>query len=345
MGRDGPPTVLQAPTNIAGQAWQYAQGLRECGAQARVLIIGEPGGFRYPSDDVVRLPRSRSGAWLVRGREVVRAAARYDVLHFHFGQLLTSRPAEAAIYRRLGRKPVMHYWGSDVRLASVLSEGNPWIAELAPLLEDERIVRGRLERLGRALPTAIVSDIELERYVAPYHARVARIPQAVDLPVLTGDGPGTEHAGVCTVAHLPSRRGIKGTRHVIEAVDELHRRGRRFRFDLIEGVPNAEAQRRVAAADIVVDQLLLGTHGIAALEAMALAKPVIGYVRPDLRGDYPADLPIVDADPHRLLAVLDELLADPDRRATLGHAGRRYVGRRHGRRGVAEQLLRLYGEL
>lgn len=341
---DDQPRVLQAPTNIAGQPWQYAQGLRACGARAHVLTLDGQHDFGYPSDRAVELPQWRWAARLLRAGTVVQAALRYDVLHFHFAELLTSYPREVEVYRRAGRRPVMQYWGADARLASVFAEGNPWVEELRPLLEDERGVRERLRALGDVLPTAIVSDGELERYVAPYHERVVRIPQAIHLPQL-GDPDATSRTDEVTVVHLPSDRGIKGTRHVIAAVDELRRRGRRFRFELVEGVPNAEARRRVAAADIVVDQLLLGTHGIAALEAMALEKPVIAYVRPDLRDDYPAELPIVDADPQRLVAVLDDLLADRDRQAAIGRAGRRYVAARHDRRTVGAELLRLYEDL
>ena len=50
-----------------------------------------------------------------------------------------------------------------------------------------------------------------------------------------------------------------------------------FRFG-IEGVPNAEARLRYAAADVVVDQLRIGWYGMFAIESMALAKPVVVHL-------------------------------------------------------------------
>ena len=46
-------------------------------------------------------------------------------------------------------------------------------------------------------------------------------------------------------------------------------------LDIVEGVPHDEARERYARADIVVDQLNAGWHGVFALEAMALGKPVV----------------------------------------------------------------------
>jgi hypothetical protein len=44
-------------------------------------------------------------------------------------------------------------------------------------------------------------------------------------------------------------------------------------LDIVEGLPHEEARKRYARADIVVDQLNAGWHGVFALEAMALGKP------------------------------------------------------------------------
>ena len=65
----------------------------------------------------------------------------------------------------------------------------------------------------------------------------------------------------------------------MEAADRLQREGVPFDLELIENLPNAEATRRYRDADLVVDQLLAGWYGGFAVEAMALGKPVIAYLR------------------------------------------------------------------
>ena len=55
--------------------------------------------------------------------------------------------------------------------------------------------------------------------------------------------------------HAPSDREVKGSRHLIEAVDVLKRDGVAVELQLVEGLTNEEARRRYADADLAVDQL------------------------------------------------------------------------------------------
>ena len=50
---------------------------------------------------------------------------------------------------------------------------------------------------------------------------------------------------------------------------------------------HGEALGRLAAADLVVDQLVLGWYGAVAVEAMALGRPVLAYIREDEAEDNP----------------------------------------------------------
>jgi glycosyltransferase involved in cell wall biosynthesis len=149
------------------------------------------------------------------------------------------------------------------------------------------------------------------------------------------------------VAHAPSDRQVKGTRHVEEAVAKLQREGHRVRLDLIEGVTRDEVLARVVQADVVVDQLLIGWYGAFAVEAMALGRPVLAYVREDEPEDNPfgAELPIVRT---TAAALADDLLAlagDGKRRLELGAAGRRFVEEHHDPRRIARIVLEGIAEL
>ena len=64
---------------------------------------------------------------------------------------------------------------------------------------------------------------------------------------------------------------------MIEACEQLP-----VELDIVEGVPHDEARERYARADIVVDQLNAGWHGVFALESMALGKPVVTHLKPDV---------------------------------------------------------------
>jgi glycosyltransferase involved in cell wall biosynthesis len=100
-------------------------------------------------------------------------------------------------------------------------------------------------------------------------------------------------------------------------------------------------------ADLVIDQLLVGWYGGMAVEAMALGKPVISYIREgDLRFIPPAmssQLPIIRATPSTLYDVLSEWLTV--RRQELSRVGSRsraYVERWHDPLWIANRLKREY---
>lgn len=48
-------------------------------------------------------------------------------------------------------------------------------------------------------------------------------------------------------------------------------------------MPHAEAQRWYLQADIIVDQVFCGTYGLLSVEAMAMGKPVVTYIRDDVK--------------------------------------------------------------
>src|SRR5205085_6832737 len=114
------------------------------------------------------------------------------------------------------------------------------------------------------------------------------------------------------VAHAPSKRAVKGTDAVLEAIDSLRSRGVPIELDLIEGVPNREARLRYAAADVVIDQLRIGWYGMLAIESMALAKPVVVHLDEQAATEteeaFGLELPLIRASEGNLEDVLAGLV-------------------------------------
>ena len=90
-------------------------------------------------------------------------------------------------------------------------------------------------------------------------------------------------------------------------------------------VPNDELQRLYARAAVVACPSRREGFGVACLEAMAHARPVlataVGGLR-DLVVDGETGLVVEPRDPRALRAALERLLDDPDLRRRLGAAGR-----------------------
>jgi glycosyltransferase involved in cell wall biosynthesis len=143
------------------------------------------------------------------------------------------------------------------------------------------------------------------------------------------------------VVHASTAPIGKGTPAVLAAIERL--RGTvDFEFVLLERVPRPEALATIARADVYLDQFMIGTHGSAAVEAMAMGKPVVGYLSPALAAGYPAEIPLVSASQESLADVLGELLRDGSRRHELGHRSRAYAEQHHDAVRLAEELRAVY---
>lgn len=122
LHRGRPLRVLHAAYSIAGQSQLLAQGLRDVGCEAEALAYrvdwdGRGGDRVVPIDHLGALPRA---ATMVG--ELVRAAARFDVFHFHFGTSLLPRLLDVAPLARAGKTIAFHFHGCDVRNRSLMLE-------------------------------------------------------------------------------------------------------------------------------------------------------------------------------------------------------------------------------
>jgi glycosyltransferase involved in cell wall biosynthesis len=168
------------------------------------------------------------------------------------------------------------------------------------------------------------------------------IPPGLDLRPFTAVPPSDNPRPL--VVHAPSNREKKGTRYVIEACEQLN-----LELDIVEGVAHEEARDRYRRADIVVDQLNAGWHGVFALESMALGKPVVTYLKPDVversAEGYGIRIPIVPATKDTLADGLRPLVEQPALRREIGAASRAYVEQVHDIDRVADRLVDLYRSL
>jgi glycosyltransferase involved in cell wall biosynthesis len=209
----------------------------------------------------------------------------------------------------------VHWLGSDIR-------GRP-PAELA---------------WARRADAQIVGSYDAIRWVPEAHV----VPPGLDLRDYAATPPSD--AARPLVVHAPSNRTKKGTAHVVEACAQLP-----VELDVVEGVPHDVARERYARADIVVDQLNAGWHGVFALEAMALGKPVVGHLKPDVVARsaeaFGVEVPIVPATVDTLVEALRPLVDDAALRRELGARGRAYVEQVHDIDRVADRLLDIYRSL
>jgi glycosyltransferase involved in cell wall biosynthesis len=318
--------ALHSPVNVAGGPGAISAGLRELGVESTLLVFNER-PFERGFDVNLRLRDTRRASSIPFNlpkqlRALAWALPRFDVFHFHAGLTLAPQRLTLPLLRARKKGVVFQSWGSDLR-----SRGP---AEVQYLRKAGAVIVGSyLTR--RLAPRGPWPDYDV-------------VPPAIVLhdwepsPVEPGD--------VLRVAHAPSRRAVKGTDAVLAAADALKRRGAPIELDLIEGVPNREARKRYAAADVVVDQLRIGWYGMFAIESMALAKPVVVHLDEAAAAEteeaFGLPLPHVRADEESLERVLGELV---ERRAELHEVGRQsreYVERVHAHTAVAQRVRSIY---
>lgn len=334
--REAAVRVLHAPAEIAGQASTLARALRGLGVEAHSLAYN-PGFPQYQPDEMRPYdawpPLPRYAGYLAG---TLRHLARYDVYHFHFGRtLIPPHNVDLPLYHALGRRVVFHYHGCDVRDRAhmLASHARATCTECDPFCRPAR-QKTILASARRWADAELVSTPDLLES-AP---RAQHLPVAVDLALYPFT---TARAEPRLVLHAPTNRLIKGTRYVEAAFERLRPRFPGVRFLTVEGLPWSGLRELMADADVVVDQLFMGWYGMVAVEAMALGKPVLCFIREDFEPRL-RDCPVVRCTVENLAARLEAVLGDASRRARLGEQGRAYAKREHAAAAVAERLVALY---
>ena len=363
--------VLHCPWNIGGNPGTLSAAEREIGIDSRaVTLSGDP--FRYPVDEVLFAPtdsvvaRERKRLALLR-----RALTQTDIIHYNFGEQIFPAPendgtrkrpalamvhayyaagwrAELPLARRLGKGIVVTYQGDDARQKDFCLKrfGLTHVSEVDdsyyPPGSDER-KRAHIAHFAKYANRIFALNPDL-LHVLPSGARF--------LPYTSADPrswapryPARARGEALRVVHAPTNRAVKGTRFLVEAVDRLRSEGAEIELVLVEGLPREEARKVYETAHVLVDQLLIGWYGGLAVEAMALGKPVIAYVREEDLVFIPAamreQLPLVQATPPTIYDVLKQFTGAVDL-ADIGRRSREYMERWHDPRKIAASMKAEY---
>lgn len=153
--------------------------------------------------------------------------------------------------------------------------------------------------------------------------------------------PQSTNSKILKIIHATNHPHFKGTDIIQKAINEINNEEKKIDFTILEKVSNAEVLKEISAADIVFDQLLAGAYGRLALEAMALGKPVICYLREDLKELYPHwnESSIVEANIDNIKDILLKLLEmSQSERNKIGQTSKAYVNRYHSPEYVGNKL-------
>lgn len=349
--------VLHLPTNVASQISVTVRGLCRIGVDARGLIYGanrygDPAGLEHFQPISRRRHPFRAAVHTARWWRVMSEAMRWaDVIHWHFNNSTLPFDADLRYAARLGKARVVEFWGSDIRNPRITAEDNPYAWQIyadepdAGRRREKRSQRTQ-RRFARYGFHCILPGEELRPHLVEGLFRSVWMTRSRVLLADYQPCYSDPDAARPLVVHSASSTQRKGTDAVLAAIERLRATcPGGFDFELIHGVSHEQSLDLVRRCDLFIDQFAAGAYGLAAVEAMALGKPVVGHIMPALREQLPADLPIVDAKRENLPEVVGGLLADGARRAKLGRQGRAFVEHHHDAVAIARKLVEHYKKL
>lgn len=334
-------TIMHGMSEIAGQNFYSVRGLREIGEHAETVVYHEH-PFSYPYDKCLNIDstnKKKLPFYAVKlGVFFLAAMKKYDCFHFHFGHSILNC-TELPVYRKCGKRVFFEFHGSDLRDQERFCRISGMVFEPSEATSPK--LHERNHKICKTADGIIVHDDELIPYLDKDCAPVYVVPLRVDIARFEPAYPKPD-AKVIRIVHAPSKRAIKGTEYVLTAFNRLKEKYRNIELILVEGKTQQEAFEIYKTADIIVDQLLVGTYGVFAIESMAMGKPVITYISDTMKERLPAELPIVSANTQTVTEAIETLILDGEMRKNRGMAGRKYVEEYHDYKYVSYVLRDIY---
>ena len=304
--------VLHCPDNLGNNAKLLSDHEKEKGINSWSISLRKE-AFGFEADQT--LAKSGSFFWgeLARWKLLWIAVRNFDVIHFNNGKTIMPHrvPFESVkrrtntitatlysvyafmfegldlpILRALGKDIYVTVQGSDARLSThytelhkpaVLSDLNAdYLSPIADNYKKKRI--RKIEKYATSIfclnPDLLKNFSDKARFIPYYNVDASKIQTH---SVFDNDS--------IHIVHAPSKRDIKGTKYILEAITNIQKNDSRIRFTLVENISNQDAQKIYDSADLFIDQLIVGWYGGVAVELMARGVPVLCFL------DFPRETP------------------------------------------------------
>ncbi|MDG2989986.1 glycosyltransferase family 1 protein [Candidatus Synechococcus calcipolaris G9] len=368
--------VLHLPSAVGGNPQGLSKHLNQLGIQSETWVFKQ-NYIQYP---VTKVLFSQNDFLISREMKRLKAFlyvfADYDVIHYNFGSTLYSwesmYPNDNSFLKKRFRSfysaylsfmqlfelnilkwrkilVFVHYQGTDARQGDYCIEHfgpevGPQVSYQFYTPESDVRKRREIQRLSKYCKKIYALNPDL-MYVLPPQTEF--IPYShISLNEWTPNYTQLQNRPL-KIGHAPSNRKAKGTQFLLDALDNLKQEGYKFELILVEGMSHADAKAQYQDIDILVDQLLLGWYGGLAVEAMALGKPVIVYIREQDLGFVPPemvnDFPFIQSSLETIEETLRLVLKMPREKLwAIAQQSRAYVEKWHDPLKIASKILKDY---
>ena len=272
-----------------------------------------------------------------------------DVLHYVYtpGDKFNR---DLAYAHKLGKKIFVEFVGSDIRIPELLSEINPYYkhAYYNEEYEYKHVEKNnnnlKLQKVFSNFKATPIVNPEMQLFLnqglfPKFHQVYFRINVHDFIPLY----PKVNNQKPIII-HSPSALIAKGSNIILQIVDRL-KFSHDFEFILIHKKPRKEVLELLKNADIFIDQIILGTYAMAAMEAMSYGKPTLCYIMPQVyQNGLPKECPVVNVNPDTLEEKLIELIENPKLRHNIGLKSREFVEKYHNAGQLAFELQKIYSQ-
>jgi glycosyltransferase involved in cell wall biosynthesis len=334
------PRVFLGLENIAGIFTSLKKGFNELGIDADYYSI-TPHMFSYKTDKIIKYSPSPVVRKLQKFFLMLKMALRYDYFIFDSEGTLLPDFKDVRLFKKFGKKCVVVFTGCDVRMPEHVA-GFKWNCCLE-CNDAYKVHVGCFLETKPAKTKKIEANFDLivcpEEAAGDLSKKYFNILFPVDANKFTVTPPETQKRKL-RILHAPSSEVYKGTHHIIPVIESLKQKYD-FDFKKIQEVSIDELYKEVQQADLLIDQMLVGFYGVLSTEAMAMGKPVICYIRPDIWEKIKDDCPVINADPDTLEQTLENILKNPEMLKEIGIKSRKYVEKYHDAKVIAKQYLEI----
>jgi glycosyltransferase involved in cell wall biosynthesis len=349
--------VLFLPENIASMPAITAKFLNRNNTQA-VCITNTIHKYQTITPEIIYLNKKSSNNKIINKvlqyiwrrttykKEIKKWIEWADVLHYVWSPAL--KDGEDLAYAAKLKKPIFIEWvGSDIRNPDLLKSINSYYKKAYhngyeyAAYESEKKSEQRQKLFSKFQAIPLLSP-EMCLYASrALFPEIKLLYQRLNIKDFTPVFPDSTNKRPLII-HSPSAKIAKGSNYIIPIIEDLKKEFD-FDFKMLHDMPRAEVLAQMQRADIYIDQIIIGSYGMATMEAMSFGKPVLCYIMPEV---YEAGLsyqcPIVNSNPDNLKQKLTDLLQNPELRHEIGRKSRTFAEEHHDVEKIAKDLIIVY---
>lgn len=334
--------ILIGFSNTAGLSSRYKKAFEELGYVADFYSFSRH-PFGYPTDKMLNNFNNKLLNYISRTIYTLIFIIKYDYFILISGDHLFSNFFDLKLFRFFGKKTMVVFTGCDIQQPEFIKANKNIIYSACNNCSEEYMRFVQCEPIKKIVRTRLIEkyfDVILCHFMnsdslirESHHVFVP-----VDIKALSKYFNTSENE-IPVILHAPSNAQYKGTTYLETAIEKLKNEGYVFEFRLIQNIPIQQLYEEIGKSDLVVDQLIQGWYGLLPVEAMAINKPVICFMREELLLKLANDCPIINANPDTIYNVLKFCLDNKGYLIERGNAGRKYVEQFHNSKDIAESLI------